>query len=176
MTIGGLATQRPRRRRNAAVAVAVVVLGLAVAAFARHKVLYTSHGPDTSAPSCAWPAHVQDANPVQDGLIRCYLRAIADRSATELQSVVPAHSDGGPVGFGSAVFAHAADARSGTATVTVIGNSVDDADATVAIRYADQAHDSLDIHLANPTSAESWRFWNIGIYPADRSAPSPATP
>jgi hypothetical protein len=152
-----------------AVAVAVIVLGLAVAAFARHKVL------NASAPSCSWPAHIQNANPDQDGLIRCYLQAIADRSTTELRSVVPAASDGGPIGFGSAVFAHAADARSGTATVTVIGNSVDDADASVAIHYADQADDNLDIHIADPTSAKSWRFWNIGIYPSDPSAPSPAT-
>jgi hypothetical protein len=141
-----------------------------VLAAAWHKVS------DTSAPSCDWPANIQGANSVQDGLIRCYLRAIADRSTSELRSVVPAHSDGGPTGFGSTVFTHAADARSGTATVSVIGNAVDDADATVAIRYADQAHDDLDIHLANPASTKSWRFWNIGTYPPDPGVPSPATP
>ena len=174
MTSGVAATQRPRRSRKTAVAATVVVLGLAVAAFAMRNIL---RGPDTSAPSCSWPANVQNANSVQDGLIRCYLRAIADRSTTELQSVVPARSNGGPIGFGPDVFAHAADARSGTATVTVTGDSVDDADATVAIRYADQARDNLDIHIANPTSGKSWRFSNIGIYPPDPpGAPSPATP
>jgi hypothetical protein len=171
-TRGEADTRRPRRRRN--VAVVAIVTCLAVAAFSWHTVSRFWSGSDTSAPSCSWPAHVQDANSAQDGLIRCYLQAVADRSTSELRAVVPARSTGGPIGFGSAVFAHAADARSGTADVMVIGNSVDDADATVAIRYADQAQDNLEIHLADPASASSWRFWNIGVYAPDPSAPSPA--
>jgi hypothetical protein len=158
------------RGRLTAVAVAVVVLGLAAAAFARS---IAWREPDKSAVSCSWPAQIQGADSAQAGLIRCYLQAIADRSTTELQSVVPTPGNGGPIGFGSAEFAHAADARSGTATVTVTGDSVDDADATVAIRYADQAHDNLEIHIADPASARSWRFWNIGTYPPDPNAPAP---
>jgi hypothetical protein len=156
------------RRSLPAVAV-VVVLGVAVA-----SVWHTLRGPDTAAVSCSWSADVQHANPVQEGLIRCYLRAIADRSTKELRSVVPARGDDGPTGFGSEVFAHAADARSGPASVDVVGNDVDDADATVDIRYADGARESLDIHIANPASANSWRFSNVGTYPADPGTPLPA--
>lgn len=167
--------RRSRRRRQAGVVVvAVVLLGfLALALW--HKVRDVLNGSDAFAPSCSWPAHIEHANSVQDGLIRCYLQAIAHRSPSELQSVVRSPSDGGPTGFGSAAFTHSVDARSGTATVTVIGNYSDSADATVAIHYADGAHANLEIHIANPTSADSWRFWNVGIYPPDPNAPPPAT-
>jgi hypothetical protein len=151
-----------------AVTIAVLVAGLAVAAFAAHRELA---GPDASAPSCSRPAHIQHANAVQDGLIRCYLQAVADQSSSEMRAVVPARGNGGPTDLGPEAFAHAADARSGEATATVTGNDVDDADATVAIRYADGASDELDIHIANPASARSWRFSNVGLFP---SGPPPA--
>ena len=83
--------------------------------------------------------------------------------------------DNGPAGFSSADFVHSADARSGTATVTVAGSDVDGADAAVSIRYADGARDEHEIHLANPSSAESWRFSDIGIYPADPADPPPVS-
>jgi hypothetical protein len=177
MTIdAGTSTRRSRRPRSSATATAVIVLCLALAVFAWHKVQDIFSEPAASAPSCSWPVQVEHANSAQNGLIRCYLQAIAHRSPSELRSVVRSASDGGPSGFGAAAFAHAADARSGTATVTVIGNSSDAADATVVIRYADGAHANLDIHIANPASSDSWRFWNIGIYPPDPNAPPPARP
>jgi hypothetical protein len=173
MTIdAGTSTQRSRRPRSAAITLAVIVLGLALAVFAWHKIQDIFSEPDATAPSCSWPVHVEHANSVQSGLIRCYLQAIAHHSTSELRSVVPSVSNGGPTGFGSAAFAHSADARSGTATVTVFGDSIDGAEATVAIHYADGAHADLDIYIANPTSSGSWRFSNIGIYPPDPPDPN----
>jgi hypothetical protein len=169
-------TQRPRRLRSATAAAAVIVLALTGAAFAWPKVQDFMNGPDASALSCSWPADIQRANPAQTGLIRCYLRAIAHRSTAELRSVVRARNDNGPIGFSSADFAHTADARSGTASATVTGNPNDDADADVAIHYTDGVSDNLEIHTANPTSAQSWRFSNIGIYAPSPDAPSPASP
>lgn len=169
-------TQRPPRRRSAAAAVAVLVLTLTSAALAWPKIQDFMNGPDASAPSCSWPADIQRANPTQTGVIRCYLRAIAHHNTAELRSVVRARNDNGPIGFSSADFAHTTDARSGTASAIVTGNSNDDADADVAIRYADGVSDNLEIHTANPTSAQSWRFWNIGIYAPSPNAPSPASP
>jgi hypothetical protein len=168
------AAQRSRRRRKTTATVAVITLALAATALARHLVHDFVNDPDASAPSCSWPAHVEHANSAQDGLIRCYLQALADHSTSGLTSVVRAPVNGGPIRFGPADFAHAADARSGTAAVTVIGNDNDSADATVAIHYADGANANLEIHTADPASGKSWRFWNIGIYPSGPSAPAPA--
>lgn len=168
--------RRPHSARAAAFTV-VVVAALAVAgAFAWGEIRDAAAGPDASAPSCSWPAHIEHANSDQAGLIRCYLRAVAHHSASELRAVVRASGDNGPTGFSRADFAHAADARSGTATVTVTGNDVDSADAAVSIRYADGARDELEIHLADPTSSHSWRFWDIGTYPSDPNAPPTAAP
>ena len=166
--------QRSPRRRAAVATLAVVLLGsLALAIL--WKVRDVRRAADASTPLCAWPAHIEHASPTQDGLIRCYLQAVADHSTGELRSVVPSPGDHGPTGFGTATFTHAADARSGTATVTVTGNDSDSADATVAIDYADGARTSLEIHLADPSSADSWRFVNIGIYPADPKFSFPPT-
>jgi hypothetical protein len=158
--------------RIAAAAAAVAVLGLAVAAF-----VWRGWGPARpGAAACDRAAQIRGADTAQDRLIRCYLRAVADRSPAELQPLVPAPGDGGPTGFGAAVFAHSADARSGAASVAVTGNPVDDADATVVIVYADRARDQLDIHLVDPASGRSWRFWDVGSRPADPGAPAPAVP
>lgn len=133
-------------------------------------------GADASAPSCSFAAHIRKANSDQDGLTRCYLKAVADRSASEMRAVVRASDNNGPTRFTSADFAHATDVRSGTPNATVIANDVDSADAMVAIRYADGARQALEIHLANPSSTHSWRFWDIGEYPGDTNAPPTAAP
>jgi len=93
-----------------------VVVVLAVAGVAAVEVRDARRRSDAAARSCSWPARIERANPAQDGLIRCYLRAIADGSTTGLRSVVPSRDHGGPARFDAAAFAHSADARSGTAT------------------------------------------------------------
>ncbi|WP_152627077.1 hypothetical protein [Streptacidiphilus melanogenes] len=133
-------------------------------------------GPDASAPSCSWPARIEHADADQAGLIRCYLRALADHSDSELRAVVPAADNAGPAGFSAVDFTHSADAADGVATVTLAANPSDSADAEVTIRYADGARDALEIHLANPGSTHSWRLGNIGTFPSDPSAPSPVAP
>lgn len=166
-------TQRPRWWRRTAVAVIVLAL---TGAFAGPRIQNFINGPDASARSCSWPADIQRANPAQAGLIRCYLRAVAHHSTVELRSVVRARNDNGPIRFSSADFARTADAHSGTATATVTGNPNDDADADVAIHYTDGVSDNLDIHIADPAHAQSWRFSNVGIYAPSPNAPSPASP
>lgn len=176
MTATDAPTRRLHRGRAAALTVVVLVLVAVLAAFAWRRIRDAAAGPDASAPSCSWPAHIEQANSDQAGLIRCYLRAVADHNASEMREVVRAADDNGPTGFSATDFAHTADARSGTATVTVAGNDSDSADATVSIRYANGARDEHEIHLANPTSSHSWRFWDIGSYPSDPNAPPPASP
>jgi len=165
-----------RRGRAAAGTPVVVALVAVLVAFAWHEIRDAAAGPDASAPSCSWPAHIEQANSDQTGLIRCYLRALAHHSPSEMRAVARSKDDNGPTGFSAADFAHTADARSGIATVIVEDSDVDGADAAVSIRYANGAHDEQEIHLANPSSWHSWRFWDIGTYPRDPDAPPPVRP
>ena len=178
MAVVSVEARASRRRRlwlvRAAPAVAVVLLGLWLATDGWAQVQDALDGPDASAPSCSWSARIENANTDQAGLIRCYLRALAQHSDSGLHAVVPSRDNEGPTGFSTADFAHSRDAAAGAATVTVKANDEDTADASVTISYADGAQDSLEIHLANPASAHSWRFVNIGSYPSNPNEPSAA--
>jgi hypothetical protein len=175
MTIDDIVTRRRSRRWRVAMVACLLVVAAVLGPTVWWVVQKLVYNPDASEPSCYWPAHIEHANSGQAELIRCYLRAIAHHSMSGLFSVVPSADDGGPTGFNRSDFAHEADARSGTATVTVIPNENDSGDATVAIRFADGARESLEIYLANPTSYHSWRFNNLGKYPNNPSAPPPAS-
>jgi len=163
-------TAGARRHRSALVVVGAAML-LIVAFLVAGKI---RGGGDTGTRACAWNANISNANRDQAGLIRCYLKAIAQHSESGLRSVVRTTEDGGPTGFTDADFAHSADANSGPATVTVTSNGSDGADATVKIQYANGTHDELEIHLADPNSAHSWRFWSVGTQPVDPGAPPSA--
>lgn len=171
-------TGAPRRTTRwlvtAAVTGLVLLLGLWLGPATWRKVRDLSEGPDAPGPSCSWPADIRQGNPDQAGLIRCYLRAVAHHSESELRAVVPSRDNGGPTGFSTADFTHTHDVNSGTPLATVVANDSDSADATVVIRYADQARDQLEIHLANPSSKDSWRFWNLGTHPGDANPPPAA--
>ncbi|SEO43908.1 hypothetical protein [Actinacidiphila rubida] len=169
----GASRRATRRRIIAVTAVLVVLLGVWLGPAAWRKARDYSEGPDAAGRSCAWQVDVRAGDADQAGLIRCYLRALAHHSPSELRAVVPSRDDGGPTGFPTSDFAHTHDANSGTATATVVANDSDSADATVLIRYADQARDQLEIHLASPSSRASWRFWNLGT-PPDAANPPPA--
>ncbi|TDU02661.1 hypothetical protein EDD99_1062 [Streptomyces sp. 846.5] len=178
MAIESVDTAGLRRRRlwlvRAVLAVAAALLGLWLLTDGWPQVQDALDGPDASEPSCSWSANINGASADQAGLIRCYLRAVARHSDSELRAVVPSMDDNGPTGFSAPDFAHSHDAAAGPATVTVVANDSDSADATVTISYADGARDLLEIHGANPTSSHSWRFFTIGTYPSDPNQPSPA--
>ncbi|WP_042422906.1 hypothetical protein [Streptacidiphilus anmyonensis] len=154
-------------------AAAVVSLGVWALPAGWRQVADALAGPDASAPSCSWSARIENASTDEAGLVRCYLRGLADHSDSELRAVVPSTDNGGPTGFSAADFAHSRDAAAGPAIVTLAPNPSDTADASVTIRYADGARDVLEIHLADPESLHSWRFYNLGTYPSDPNAPSP---
>jgi hypothetical protein len=114
-------------------------------------------GLPTSVPSCSWPLRVRGpATSEQAGLVRCYLRALATHDPGGLLAV--ADTAGAPIRISHADFAHAADARSGTATATFTPDqTTDSADIGVTISFADRARQTVDMHIANPSSAHSWR-------------------
>ena len=176
MTAADATARRGRRWRAAAGTAVLVVIVALLAVVVGRKVLHAAAGPDASAPSCSWSAHIDYANSDQAGLIRCYLSALAHHSSSEMRSVVPATGNNGPTGFSASDFVHGADARSGSATVTVAGSDVDSADASLSIRFADRAREEHEIHLADPGSSRSWRFVDVGTYPADPNAPPPVAP
>ena len=109
---------------------AAIVLVVAVAVWGGYKFwsVASDDGP-TSVPFCSWPLRIHGTpNREEAGLIRCYVRALAQRSVAGLQAVaVP------PVRISAAQFARAADARAGTATATFIPNPSDSAFFTVRI-------------------------------------------
>jgi hypothetical protein len=154
-------------------ATAVVSLGIWVTPIAVHAAQDVLYGPDASEPSCSWAqVRLTGADADQAALVRCYLRAVAERSQDGLLAVVPSRDNGGPSGFAAADFAHAATVAGGVTTVAVVGNTTDSADAAVNIRYADGSRQELEIHLANPTSSHSWRFQNLGTFPEDGPPPA----
>jgi hypothetical protein len=121
-----------------------------------------SEGDDSCAVSCTWPATITGATRAQAGVIRCYLRALSDENPVEMLAVTPHSIVGGDEIPSSGAFRYAADARSGTATVTVQQGSIDDPSGALAIiHYADGRRDDQVLQVVNPTVAYSWRFWTI---------------
>jgi hypothetical protein len=91
---------------------------------------------------------------VQVNLIRCYLRAVAERDMSRLRDV--AYNDPEPH-LTSAQLRNSADARAGLATATFRPDAVDSAYATVHIRYADGARVTVNIWIGNAPASHSWR-------------------
>ena len=145
-------TRRPVVLATATLAGLLVVVGIAGFFWLRG-----SDGP-TSVPSCSWPLRVR-GHPEggQAGLVRCYLRSLAAKSADGLLAV--AYTANGPVHITEASFAHAPDARSGLATASFTRNQIASDVSYVTIAFADGARESLEIALASPNSGRSWRLF-----------------
>ena len=141
-----------RRRAVLSVCGAASLLILAGASY----VIAVAVGEPTSTPSCSWSLRIAGrATSEQAGLIRCYLRALADHDTGGLLAV--ADNSGGPVRITSTDFRHSADARSGVATATFTPGENDDA-YLVTIEFADHSQEDLAMGLANPGSIHSWRL------------------
>lgn len=152
------ARPKPRARRRATLLIVAVLGGVVLlAAAAWFAWASVAGGPPTSVPSCSWPLRVRGpATGEQAGLIRCYLRALATHDQGGMLAVTD--TSDAPVRITRANFAHAADARSGTATATFTPYQDDTANIGVAITFADGARQTMQMHAANPSSAHSWRL------------------
>jgi hypothetical protein len=135
----------------------------------------TDGGLPDSTPECSWPVRVVGpASPEQAGLVRCYLKAVAQRDLAALTALaIP----GPGLTVSAAQLGHWQDARRGTATAVFVPNPVDSAYVNVTITYADGQQESFSVELANPQSANSWRI-AIGSYhgPGPGTPPPPAGP
>lgn len=121
-------------------------------------------------PTCSWPLQVRgDASPAQVGLVRCYLRALAQHDTSGLLAAadyIP------PVQITSADLSHAADARAGLATATFTQNPNDTESASVAIYYANAAQDELVMtNMIAMGGPSGWRM-NIGTEINPASGPT----
>jgi hypothetical protein len=169
---------KPHLRSAVTWAVCVIVAG-AGAIWAGHAAWAAFKS--RSTPSCSWPLRVHGKpTAAQAGLVRCYLRALAERDTAGLLAVaenIP------PVRITHADLVHSADARSGLATATFLPATVDSAYVPLIISYADGARDRLGIqNMIAMGGPSTWRM-TIGTdvnpgppgpSPAE-SAPAPAT-
>ena len=131
---------------------------------------WSSDGPG-AAPACSWPLRVDGhATAAQTGLIRCYLKAVAQHDLGALKGVAnPRYR------LTSAQLVQAGDARSGLATASVTMSPEDTGVGTVRIDYADGATGSFGIEIVNPQVAGSWRFDIGGAPQLSGPVPSPAS-
>lgn len=141
-------------------------------AVAPTSVVAAENGLPTSVPRCSWPMRVQGrASADQIGLMRCYVKAMAQRNLLALIPLVD--HDGSPTLTSSRVLKRWKDARTGTPTALFKTSADDPASTFVTVRYADGARVGLEMDIANPMSAHSWRL-ELGTFPQDGSAPPPA--
>jgi hypothetical protein len=126
-----------------------------------------------STPSCSWPLRIHGKpTAAQGGLVRCYLRALAEHDTGGLAAVA---DDMPPVRITQADLAHSADARSGLATATFTPNPSDPTNTLLSISYADGARDRLGIeNLIAMGGPSTWRM-TIGTVVNPGSGPAPAT-
>jgi hypothetical protein len=160
------------RLRRSAVAWAAVIFvagaGLTWAGRAVWEAIQT-----WGTPTCSWPLQVHGtASPAQDGLVRCYLRALAGRDTAGLMAVA---ADIPPVRITSADLTYSADARAGLATATFTPNQSDTTSAFVIITYADGVQQNVGLmNMIAMGGPSGWRM-TIGtdINPGP-SGPAPA--
>ena len=117
-----------------------------------------------SVPHCQWPLTLSGPAPgAQAGLIRCYLKALADNRLDELVPLISA-ARGYPVTLTQHDLAHSADAASGIATATFETNPSSPFDASVTVRFADGVRLSvgMDALNVNEPASHSWRLVNVG--------------
>lgn len=120
--------------------------------------------------SCNWatPFHGAGIQPGQEGAVRCYLKAVADRDFDEIRQVVPDESDNPDDVPSVRAFMYSRDARQGAATVILTQNADDSADFQAYIRYADGKVDVREFHIAIPDEGASWRDWDINSHSSER--------
>lgn len=124
--------------------------------------------PPEAALSCTWSrVYITGGTAPQTGAVRCYLAALAHRDTGSMRKVVPQAEYGGEGTVEKAAFKYARDAASGTASVKIVQNEVDSADAEIIIRYADGVKDVHELRIADPMSSVDWRFWDVNDHTSE---------
>jgi hypothetical protein len=110
-----------------------------------------------ATPSCSWPAHLRGSSTgPQDGLVRCYLKALATRDAGEMKAVA---ANIPPARITSGLFLYSPDARAGVASVTIHPSPVDTTFALVTIKYADGTEERTGmLNMIAMGGPSTWRM------------------
>jgi hypothetical protein len=149
--------KRPRTPAAALRAVWIVFAagGAVCAGHAAWGVFQTWSG----TPSCSWPLRVRGpASAERNGLVRCYLRALAEHDTSGLLAIADNHQ---AVRITSASLGHSADARTGPATATFT-STPDSTYFLMTITYADGAREATSIQNMIAWGGPAvWRM-NIG--------------
>ncbi|MGP7997840.1 MAG: hypothetical protein ACLPKI_11020 [Streptosporangiaceae bacterium] len=94
-------------------------------------------------PSCAWPLRVRgQATAAQAGLVRCYLKALAEG---DIQGLLAVAQNNPPAHITTAGLGYSADARAGQATATFTPSPVDSTYVLLTIRYANGARENTGL-------------------------------
>lgn len=161
------------RRPKRALAWSLGSVGALVLAVAGYLIVGAATGLPTSVPSCSWSLRIDGrATSEQAGLIRCYLRALARHDPGGLLAV--ADTTSAAVRITSTDSQHSADARAGTARASFTPAQNDDS-YLVRIVFADRAHETIAMVLANPGSIHSWRL-GLGRPTHSGGGPAPLKP
>jgi hypothetical protein len=145
-----------RLHRRAVIWAACVIVAGAGVVRAGHRA-WAAFESSHSTPSCSWSLRIRGKpTPAQAGLVRCYLRALANRDTAGLLAVAPTIP---AVRITGADLAHSADARSGRAMVTFLAALVDTDWVPVIITYADGATDRLGVqNMVEMGGPSVWRM------------------
>jgi hypothetical protein len=132
-----------------------VILALGVAGRWGYAKWQSTYG----TPSCSWQLRIRGtATSDQEGLVRCYIQALATRD-TSLMKAVAEQASGNEVTRGACRYTR--DARAGVATATVTPNPSDSTDAELEIRFADAVVDETG--LTNELAFGGPSIWRIDI-------------
>jgi hypothetical protein len=126
-------------------------------------------------PSCSWPLRARGTpTAAQEGLVRCYLRALAGRDKAGLLAVA---ANIPPVRITGADLAHSADARAGVATATFTPNPSDSTSVVLSIRYADGTSAQLGmLNMIAMGGPSGWRLViGTDVHPGPPGPPPAAT-
>jgi hypothetical protein len=156
--------------KTAARTVAVIMGGAGLAWAGRTTWTAYEHW---GTPNCSWPVVVRGTvTPAQDGLVRCYLQALANRDTAGLRAVA---ADIPPVRITKADLTYSADARAGLATATFTPNPEDPTSAFVLITFAHGAQEDLGMtNMVAMGGPSGWRM-DIGSTTGP-SGPPPSGP
>jgi hypothetical protein len=151
-----------RRRRRFAPLITIVSVFAAVMVYVGGMYAWAAIEPRTEGLSCQYPAKITGAITGQAGPVRCYLKALANDSMSQMRTVVRSNY-GMPDATeqpSRSAFRFSKDAQAGVARVDIQQTGVS-ADALVEIRFADGKLDVQMISLVDPSSAVAWRMSGV---------------
>jgi hypothetical protein len=120
----------------------------------------TSQSAGSGAKACTWPIHAKGtASETQLNLVRCYLKAVAERSSAELLPLAVNNNSNNRITSRDLSYSKAAN--SGTATAIFTPNAVDPTYVKLTIEFASGAR--IETGIYNMIAFGQNAAWRIAI-------------